>query len=84
MCHPSHTGLSSQKSQLASDSVVTCPAPTAPVNGMLRSSNSKGFHMSGSIITFQCKDGFTLKGNTSSICLPNGDWNDHPTCEGEL
>ncbi|XP_049745137.1 complement C2 [Elephas maximus indicus] len=51
---------------------VRCPAPLSFENGMY--TPRLGSHPVGSNISFECEDGFTLRGSPVRQCLPNGMW----------
>ncbi|KAM9233604.1 complement C2 [Dugong dugon] len=51
---------------------VRCPAPVSFENGMY--TPRLGSHPVGGNLSFECEDGFTLRGSPVRRCLPNGMW----------
>ncbi|KAM9666335.1 complement C2 [Trichechus inunguis] len=51
---------------------VRCPAPVSFENGMY--TPRLGSHPVGGNLSFECEDGFTLRGSPVRWCLPNGMW----------
>ncbi|XP_028743849.1 complement C2 [Peromyscus leucopus] len=51
---------------------VRCPAPTSFENGMY--TPRLGSHPVGGNLSFQCEQGFTLRGSPVRYCRPNGMW----------
>ncbi|CAK7311286.1 Complement C2 [Vulpes lagopus] len=51
---------------------VRCPAPVSFENGMF--TPRLGSHPVGGNLSFQCEDGFTLRGSAVRQCRPNGMW----------
>ncbi|XP_047651568.1 complement C2 isoform X2 [Phacochoerus africanus] len=51
---------------------VRCPAPVSFENGVY--TPRLGSHPVGSNLTFECEDGFTLRGSPLRRCRPNGMW----------
>lgn len=51
---------------------VRCPAPTSFENGMY--TPRLGAHPVGGNLSFQCEQGFTLRGSPVRYCRPNGMW----------
>lgn len=51
---------------------VRCPAPVSFENGMY--TPRLGSHPVGGNVSFECEDGFTLRGSSVRQCRPNGMW----------
>nr|XP_045011614.1 complement C2 [Jaculus jaculus] len=51
---------------------VRCPAPTSFENGMY--TPRMGSHPVGSNLTFECENGYVLRGSAVRHCRPNGMW----------
>lgn len=51
---------------------VRCPAPVSFENGMY--TPRLGSHPVGGNLSFQCEDGFVLRGSPVRQCRPNGMW----------
>ena len=60
--------------------IMKCPFPNELKDGEME---YRG-RLVGSIIYFQCDDGYWLKGSPKWTCLPNGTWSTNDTrCEGQ-
>ncbi len=69
-CRPGYSGPTC-------DTVATCPALTAPSNGDLTVSSQ----VAGGVAQYECDTGFTLSGNPTRTCQPNGTWTGaSPSC----
>ncbi|XP_060045481.1 complement C2 isoform X2 [Erinaceus europaeus] len=64
-------------SSLSFPSAVRCPAPVSFENGVY--SPRLGSHPVGSNLSFECEDGFTLRGSPVRQCRPNGMWDGETT-----
>lgn len=53
---------------------VRCPAPVAFENGMY--TPRLGSHPVGGNLSFECEDGFVLRGSPVRQCRPNGMWDE--------
>ncbi|XP_066118215.1 complement C2 [Saccopteryx bilineata] len=56
---------------------VRCPAPVSFENGMY--TPRLGSHPVGGNLTFECEDGFVLRGSPVRRCRPNGMWDGETT-----
>ena len=65
---------------------VTCPHPSAPVNGHVDCSRSGDVHSNvGDSCEVTCDDGFTLEGGHKATCSLTGQWQYEgapPSCKG--
>ncbi|XP_070554196.1 uncharacterized protein [Ptychodera flava] len=58
--------------------IKVCPVLQAPMNGSLTASSFEF----NSVVVYQCDEGFTLDGSSTSRCLGNGQWDtDPPMCD---
>ncbi|XP_032808661.2 CUB and sushi domain-containing protein 3-like isoform X1 [Petromyzon marinus] len=54
--------------------VVSCPDPGEPLNGVRKVNKGYGKFVFGSVVFYDCKQGFYLIGSSVLTCLPNGLW----------
>ena len=72
---------------------ASCPSRFIPTNGRITYSDRNGNRLSdslarypvGSNAVFICDEGYTVIGNSGSVCLSNGRGsNNIPSCEGNV
>ena len=62
---------------------ITCSKPDQPRFGSF--SPRRGPFVYRTVVTFECRRGYLLRGAESVRCLVDGQWSDEfPTCEGEM
>ncbi|KAM9119675.1 complement C2-like [Pangshura tecta] len=76
---PLHTPYSSVLSQPRCRE-IRCPAQLAFENGSFQPRRAS--YPVGSVLTFECLDGYTLRGPAQRVCQGNGHWDgDTPACD---
>lgn len=76
----SHTGVRISQAQCRD---IRCPAQLSFENGFF--SPRRSGHPVGSILTFECSDGYQLRGSAQRHCQPNGRWNGtSPVCDDRV
>ena len=61
--------------------MIQCPKIGEPANGIIVRSS----HVFLGVTEFACDEGYSLVGNSSSVCMSNGNWSSNaPKCQGEF
>ena len=57
---------------------ISCGVPPIVENSEVQTT---GIH-EGDIAIYQCRVGYTLSGNSTTVCKSSGEWSSPPTCPG--
>lgn len=64
-------------------SVTLCKDPHKIANGEIVMTDNS-LNLPGLSVISRCDNGYVMLGCNSTYCLPSGEWEDFPTCRGEL